>query len=144
MGKELDRPSTRKSTGPVRKRRLPLMTSLRTILMTITSRLLIFCLVLEGYQYWYSVFSCPMNCARQDLLGNYGGAPPAWSASNVVLLLMGHPSSVMSLSNTGVRFQRDIRFKYMARLDERLTPDAPSMSISARLYLVVRAIARYG
>ncbi|KAK3643344.1 hypothetical protein LTR56_010300 [Elasticomyces elasticus] len=130
-------------SGKSKRRRLPLMTTVRMILMTICAILILFCLVIEGYRSWYDVFACPANCARKDLLGNYGGIPGFWSAFSIILLLIHHPLALMTLTNTGVRFAREVRFKHMKRLDAKLRPNTPPDALSSKMYVVIAKVAKY-
>ncbi|KAK5745275.1 hypothetical protein LTR17_001436 [Elasticomyces elasticus] len=130
-------------SGKSKRRRLPLMTTVRMILMTVCAILLLFCLVVEGYRSWYDVFACPANCARKDLLGKYGGIPGFWSTFSIILLLIHHPMALMYLTNTGVRFARDVRFKHMKRLDAKLKPNTPPDALRSRLYAAIAQAAKY-
>lgn len=130
-------------TGKVKKRRLPLMAGVRTVLMSVCCVLLIFCLVIAGYRPWYDVFTCPVQCAQKDLIGNYGGKPGTWSTVMVMTLLMSQPVAIMNLTNTGVKFFRDVRFQHMEKLDNKLRPNSPADSKRARLYAAVVTAVKY-
>tara|TARA_R110002003_G_scaffold9_43_gene800 strand:+ start:1400 stop:2413 length:1014 start_codon:yes stop_codon:yes gene_type:complete len=131
-------------TGKVKKRRLPLMTGIRIVLMSICGTLLIFCLVLEGYRSWYDVFACPADCARKDLTGNYGGSPGIWSTLMIISLLVSQPFAIITLTNTGIQISRDLRFRHMKKLDDKLKPNAPSDSKLAGSYAALVKVATYG
>ncbi|KAF1955306.1 hypothetical protein CC80DRAFT_536280 [Byssothecium circinans] len=131
-------------TGKVKRRRLPLMNGLRMVLMSICAVLLIFCLVLQGYRSWYDVLACPADCARKDLIGNYGGSSGATSTAMIILLLVSHPFDIMDLTNTGVKILRDVRFQHMKKLDGKLRLNAPPDSKPAKSYAALRKVATYG
>ena len=131
-------------TGRVRKRRLPLMTGLRIILMCVCTALLIFTLVINGYESWYDVFQCPVDCVRKDLKGKYGGEPGKWSMVMIIFCLTNDPRDMMILTNTGVRFSRNVRFKYMQWLDDRLKPNAAPEAILSRTYSMLKKLLTYG
>ena len=110
------------------------MLGMRIFLMFVCTVLLLFALVTLGYSEWYDVFACPVKCAQQDLIGNYGGTQGAWSTAMIVLLLLSQPSVVLTLTNWGVRFSRDVRFKYMQRVDDLLRPNSPPNALISQLY----------
>ena len=140
----LDQFSDEGGAEKVRKRRLPLMTGFRIALMSICGILILFCLVIEGYRSWYDVFHCPVDCARRDLKGKYGGEPGAWSTAMISLFLLSYPKDVMGLSNRGIKFIRHVRFHHMKKLYSRLKPRGPPNSIKARSYSILVSIATYG
>lgn len=126
-----------------RRRRLPFLTGLRLVLMAVSGILLVFCLVIQGHRNWYDNYGCPVDCVRKDLKGNYGGDPGFWSTFSIVILLYSQPSAMISLTNTGVRWQHKIRFTYMKKLDGKLRPDKPPESLWVKCYIVLRTAATY-
>jgi hypothetical protein len=131
-------------TGKVKKRRLPLMTSLRVVLMSICDILLIFSLVILGYRCWYDVFRCPVACVRKDIVSNYGGEPGAWSTAMIISCLTSQLLSIMSLTNSGAKILRDIGFNHMPKLDGRLKPNAPPGSKLTISYTMLKNVATHG
>ena len=131
-----------KDNGRIREGPLPIMTGLRLLLMGFCGILMIFCLVIQGYEYWWDVFGCPVDCVRRDLGGRYGGISGAWSTAMIVMLLITLPAAMMNLTNRGVDFSKDLRFTYMRRLHDALKPNAQSRPTSAKLYDGLVAIPR--
>ncbi|KAK3615105.1 hypothetical protein LTR22_027561, partial [Elasticomyces elasticus] len=122
-------PNEVKVGGRVKKRPLPLMTSVRMTLMSICGALLLFCLVMQGYRSWTSIFACPANCARKDLVGHYGGLPGVASTIMIASLLTTQPIAVMALTNTGFRFFEDVRSKHMKKLGQMVPPSSHPLAM---------------
>jgi hypothetical protein len=129
--------------GGARKNQIPVLILLRVVLMVICWVLLIFCLVIQGYKSWYDIFTCPVDCVRRDLAGNYGDIPGRWSTAMIVLLLLSDPLAVTNLSNRAVKARRAFRNKHMVNLDKRIRPNRSSDSKLAILYLASKAVVSY-
>ena len=55
-----------------RRERFPALTGLRMVLMIACSIILITGQVITGHRNWDSLYTCPVNCVRQDLYTNFG------------------------------------------------------------------------
>lgn len=131
------------ATGKVKKRRLPLLTGVRIVLMSVCLVLLNFTLVISGHRWWYDNFSCPVGCVQKEIRTQYGGNPGRWSTAMIIMSFIANPIEIIILTNRGVRTIRHIRFKHMRKLDEKLKPNSSPDAMLARCYSILKGVATY-
>ncbi|KAK5676552.1 hypothetical protein LTS10_010853 [Elasticomyces elasticus] len=130
-------PPTEIETDNIKKRRMPLMTTIRIVLMSICTVLLLFCLIVKSYRRWDDIYACPANCARKDLMSNYNAVT---EMSRITLLLITQPVAVMLLTNAGVKF-----LKREARSKPTGTPAVkPGLSVATRFWILLFTILSRG
>ena len=76
----------------------PVLKNWRAAVMSFMAILLVASTVLQGHEAWYDSWPYRAQCVFDDYaLGNLGGEPARWMYTNLVLIVVDYPSSIIML-----------------------------------------------